>query len=79
MIARYIAVFLYAAMVITIGIKTSVTPNIILRVNGLEDELNAVKWKLLFIDDGNKFGKRPITPKKVAPIIVRADENHALK
>ena len=62
----------------TMGIKTETTPSMILRVRGLDDALNAVRSQAGFMLEGNKAGKRPKIPKKVHPIIVRADANQAL-
>ena len=46
-------------------------------VNGLDDELKAVRLKAEFRLDGYRFGYSPTTPNSVAPPMVRQDANHA--
>ena len=51
----------------------------IFNVRGLDEALKAVKEKFSSMLDGNNLGKSPMIPKKVAPTMVRAEANQALK
>jgi hypothetical protein len=63
----------------TTGMKIITTISIIFNVKGLEEALYALRLYLGFRLEGNRFGKSPITPKNVAPTIVSAEANQALK
>jgi len=51
----------------------------IFKVKGLEEALCAVRLYLGFRLEGKRFGYSPITPKNVAPTMVNAEANQALK
>jgi hypothetical protein len=61
------------------GTKMIVTINMTFRVMGLDEALKAVKLSPGSMLDGRRLGNNPTTPKKVHPMMARAEANQALK